>query len=115
MCSAIDLAAGVAVDHRSQIEVPAVVGQVGDVPDAGRVRAVDGEVPAEHVRAGVSSGSTIVVRTLRRNRSPAMPRSRITRATRLWLTRPASSVGVSSFSSADTGAHHRSSRPGGPS
>ncbi|GGT30263.1 hypothetical protein GCM10010176_088540 [Nonomuraea spiralis] len=35
---------------------------------------------------GAASGSGIVVRTLLRSRSPAMPCSRITRSTRLWLT-----------------------------
>ena len=40
------------------------------------------------------SGAGMVVRTLRRRRSPAMWRSRITRATRLWFTGASGGTGV---------------------
>lgn len=35
---------------------------------------------------GAASGSEIVARTFLHSRNPAMPCSRITRSTRLWLT-----------------------------
>ena len=108
---------GEAVDHGGQVEVRAVgERQVGDVADVAPVRRGGGEVPVEqvgHLLVGRARGS--VVRTRRRSRSPAMPCSRITRATRLWLTRsPAGAPSLSSavIRGAPYGVVARRGRPG---
>ena len=53
-------------------------------------------VKSRFTRSGalVAEGSGTVVRTRRRSRIPAMPRSAMTRATRLWLTRSCVGCGV---------------------
>jgi hypothetical protein len=57
------------------------------VADVLGVRRLGGEVPVEQSGTCWSEGSGVVVRTFLRSRIPARPRSAITRATRLRLTR----------------------------
>ena len=78
MCSAMATrqSAGVAVDHRGQIQVRPVrdrqVRDVADVALGGRGR---GEVAAQQVGHLLGGDSGMVVRTRRRSRSPAMARA----------------------------------------
>src|SRR5690625_1568796 len=86
-----------------QVPVSAIAQrQERDVADVNAVRCRGGEVAFDQVRIFFPDASGAVVRTRRRKRSPSSPCSRITRATRLWFTRPSSPGASPSLRSAVT-------------